>query len=829
MLLISHQARAGEARPPWSLPEEKEIGVDSSIGKELAQYAGQDFARLRSFAVGVENGKFIHLNLDSFAVIRPLEYARGQELEYICRELLRRRHELTWNMAKRLNPNISIGDYISEEGTYAAEQKTYTFLYDRPEVAEQMLKSHLDQQSLNRLNQLIEKQGNGALSADELNKFFEGRKLRNATPLPGLAMRPANAYPYLPSPLDQMLASKKAEQRFNGVAILAKQGYPAWRELAKIAEGNDIPFVRGAAVIALGYLGHMPAIETLIRMYAKERSAEVKTEILYSLLRGRDRRAVFFAEALIKDPQAPSQLRYAAGVILGSQFSTLEGGGEGSSLFFNRSASPARSEAKFFLAPRAPQLFDLVGASAKQFSEDIGDEAIHVFRDMIRQSYLLKSVDQKAQAAFFEAVRSPEAIYTAFARVALPDISVGEGLFNSLQRELKKRNKNIVAWLQEQDPEGRSNHKVLLQLSRMGLLARAVAQEPGLAPGIAEQFFSPEALKADGGWDAVDKGAFIDTVLRSWPATSRQAFLDRTVREAAQANGEKQKRLAAFLKIFSEYYGSQLQPHEKKTIQDMVARVNLGQGGSKSLTPTELFSQSGEFRGLVAFDNFGNYQNFINDAVKRGYEILNTGKSVNLGKGPVHMEVVVLRDPFLDSPLGRRWDRLETADFLEREKISKEAFAQREAELAALQTKMETARFVAMRGEPWFMNQVVEYSEKHPNDSPRLLLLGACYSIERIGAIKKACPSCVVIANAGSGFYINNNQLLFATLEAIAARKDWQQVGAAVRQVLPQMFGEIIGPWHFGMAYRDQLVGAGLNVQESFGEALRGQEARGRQ
>ena len=75
-----------------------------------------------------------------------------------------------------------------------------------------------------------------------------------------------------------------------------------------------------------------------------------------------------------------------------------------------------------------------------------------------------------------------------------------------------------------------------------------------------------------------------------------------------------------------------------------------------------------------------------------------------------------------------------------------------------------------------------------------------------------------MIANSGTGRYLVNNEVLFTTLDALAqGAEDWHQVGKRLGGVLPQRFAEVVGPWHFGQFFRDQMAlrNKGMSVPAS--------------
>ena len=229
---------------------------------------------------------------------------------------------------------------------------------------------------------------------------------------------------------------------------------------------------------------------------------------------------------------------------------------------------------------------------------------------MISKSYLMKSSERKAQQKFFAAVEDPAAIYAAFAIAKLPDSSIGDGLFQSLQRVLAKRGQTLVDWVQEQDPGGRYAQPAFFQLSEMGLLTPVLRGDPRLAQGVGRAIFSSPAA-ADPG----RLGVFMDSVMKRWPASARQELLKGLVERDSSDPGHK-----ILLASLADFYASQWTPEEKLLIQRVVP-------DSRFERSPALARASRVLKGIVAFHHYGQYSDFLLTAQKRGYQVVSTGKA----------------------------------------------------------------------------------------------------------------------------------------------------------------------------------------------------------
>ncbi|MEK7382616.1 MAG: HEAT repeat domain-containing protein [Elusimicrobiota bacterium] len=768
-----------------AVPQEKAsqgVGVDEHIGTAIAAVAGPDLSRLHSYGIGVEDGKFIRLDPQTFEPLQPVDYATWRELDVIYDKLRMLQDQLADALAKQLG-----------DRSYARELEL------QPEIMARLSARKMDGAALQHLRRALDNTRKGGGEKNPWGWLFDvsdsQEPLTGATaPTPG-----ARRHIFQPPLADQYLAAANDDsKRLTGARLLGYTGFSGVPKLSQVAADDPSPAVREEAVEQLGHLGGPAVFDTLKRLYEKETDAEVKARILYAFSRGRDPRAVDLAlEVYRKNDPLQFRQQDAALNILGGNFTTSRQASNKFSpslaLFDLRRKDSGDRLLSF--SPRAAEIFSVVGAAHKENSLKHNSVAYtrRIFLDMIQQSYLMKSADKKAQQEFFAAVQDPAAIYAAFATMKLPDSSIGDGLFSSLQAVLAKNGQTLIDWAKEQDPRGTYAKALFFQLSEMGLLIPAIRRDPSLAKDIGKMVLAP-----GDGTDPSRVGIFMDSVVKNWPPATRLELLKGIV-EARAPENSPHGRDDALLSALSTYYGAQWTPEEKRLIRQVVPDARFEQS-------VPVLTAGRNLKGVVAFDSYQQYSDFLLVARAHGYQVASTGKNPRLSKGPIEFELFVepaeIKNDY--AIMLARLNRSAARDSAVLDAGMREKKRSEWEDMLA--RKMSDAHFLVLRGEPWFMTQATRLLAHSPQSKPKLVFLGACYSVGNASWVKSSCPDCTVIANSGTGRYLINNEVLFTTLDALAqGAKDWRQVGAKLAGVLPQRHHEVVGPWHFASFYQDQL------------------------
>ena len=275
-----------------------------------------DFARLRSYGIGVEADRFVRLDLATFEPLRPVQLATEAELIRIARQLRQMNTELAYAIAARLDADTS-----RDHSYYANE------LQRHPEALGRLSAKELDAATLRSVKETLEKAKAGGAGGGAWQWLFDASGAHGEISDAAVSSdggRPARRALYqLPLADRYLAAADNAALRREGVRLLGLSGFSDVSKLSRAASDDPAPAVRMDAVDQLGRLGGPAVFNALAGMYRKEADAEVKGKILYALSRGRDPGAVeLVLETIRADDPLSRSLHGEALSVLNANFST---------------------------------------------------------------------------------------------------------------------------------------------------------------------------------------------------------------------------------------------------------------------------------------------------------------------------------------------------------------------------------------------------------------------------------------------------------------------------------------------------------------------------
>ena len=765
--------------------------VAGELGQEIAALTGSHFELLKAYGIGIKGGAFIHLDLKNYSAIMPPQYAGRGELLSIIESLRDFNSSSAASVVSRLK--------LSQSSQKSAQE----YLESHPEILRPLLSVRLDNRVIGRIR--------SSLSAgdDSWTWLFDGG---SSAPSEGGPLRPGQTRP-APAifPLLQTeLKSPDQFERINGVRILGLSGFASLPRLNEIAKTDASRWVRASAVHWLGALGGPEAVDDLWDLFQKEKDDYVKGKILTALNRSRDSRSLnaalgMVSKAIASKSDREESLEVALN-ILRADFIELNPAQEkdqnlGLSLFLERLG--LKPSVSFSLNPRALQMMTETAIFAKDLSAENSNSQAHslkyqaqsVLGYMVEQIHLLSESDPEGQQRLFDSFTNPDALYAILAISPIHAHDVGTAVLSDIERNLTAKKEGFLDWLNDEDPGKAETRNFFLRLSEMDLLTPLLEKNPSLAMELASFVFPPGSDDSHGGWDAVRIGAFCDRAMSSWSRRERLSFLQGLVRQKRNSSGIESKRLSALLSAVGDYYGNRLTQEEREIIK---STVDFPQNSvhSPAINPDLIFGKSRQqMNGFIAFDQYRQFRDFLGEALKRGYKVVETGPRIVLKRGFIAMELI-------GPPRGQegfRWVHRTSQEWRQWEKT------------VHLKSRVSGSQWMAMRGEPWFTATTPALLKNYAGKKPKLVFLGSCRSVDQITEIKKACPQCVVLANEGTGYYRVDNEVLFSALNWLSKGASWRKVGKNLEGKMPKRFPEIVGPWHFGYLYQSELGRLGLN------------------
>ena len=765
--------------------------VDGQLGQEIAALTGSHFELLKPYGIGIKGGAFIHLDLKSYSVINPLQYAGSEELRNIIENLKDFNSSSAASLVSRLK--------LSQTSQKSAQQ----YLKSHPEILRQLLSVGLDKRVIGRIRSSL------SLGDASWSWLFDGGSLPPSVggPLTPGQTKPAPAiFPFLQTELK----SPNEFERINGVRILGLSGFASLPKLNEIAKTDSSRWVRASAVHWLGALGGPEAVDDLWDLFQKEKDDYVRGKILTALNRSRDSRSLNAALGMVsKAIDSKTERGESLGValnILRADFIRLNKAQEqdhnlGLSLFLERMG--LKSSVSFSLDPQAARMMTEVAVFAKVLSDENSLSQAHslkyqaqsVLGYMVEQSHLLFESSLEDQKHLFDSLTNSDALYSILAISPIHAHDVGTAVLANIQKKIKGKKEGFLDWLNAEDPDKAETRNFFLRLSEMDLLSPLLQKNPSLAMNLASYVFPSGSDDAHGGWDAVRMGAFCDGALSFWPQKDRLAFIQGLVRQKKRSTGIDSTRLDALLSAIDDYYGNRLTQEEKNLINSSVSLPgNFAR--SPAINPDLILGKNRrQMNGFIAFDQYRQFRDFLKEALARGYRVIETGPRIVLKRGFIRMELI-------GPPRGQegfRWVHRTSEEWKQWEKS------------VHLKSRVSGSQWMAMRGEPWFTATTPDLLKNYAGKKPKLVFLGSCRSVDQITEIKKACPRCVVLANEGTGYYRVDNEVLFSALNWLSKGASWREIGKNLEDKMPKRFSEIVGPWHFGYLYQSELGRLGLN------------------
>ena len=797
------------AAGPWLLvvllgavPASAQVRLDSDLGRAVMALCSQDVERLRAHGFGSTAGVFTRLDPDTGQPLRPPQNATKEEIERLVVVFER----ATATTAKEAIGKMGITLPRHPEPLEELERH----LAQQPGVVQRMLESNPSPELMKAA-----KEAARDLDFKAFNRLFDGT---SGGPGTGGAVtgRPgagsgADAGLYQPQEGVGLMQSQDPGERRAGVALLVRDfGFSSGKRLIDAAANDPDPRVRREAVHFLGELGSPPMLLALEDRFAKENSPDVRAKILLALNRSGDAKAIALAREVVRGPEG-GEVGEAALQVLTARFSSPRVSPKGESGVIDRALSifglrTAPGDATVLLHPDAPGMFDDILARYKRKLMDIEGDPMPMSRinkaadHMVDQSYLVKYVPgagAQAQKQFFAALRSEEALYAGLAMRELPDLSVGLGLYERLKAQLKERGASMGRWVREQDPSGVHAQNLFLKLSEMEFLPDALKNDPDMVKALERDFFAPASLDSPSGWSAIRIGSFFDCLYaadasrfcKSFPPQAREAVLRGALARWQEAEpGSREKRqLGELLPLANAFYQLNdpaiAKAFEQRAVPDFGVLSLRGKGGQPAM-------------GIVAFDNRAThwYSEFQADALKAGFTRISPAEAVRAGCSPKtdpknsfamrRGDGVVICGRYVPEPRGGAWE---------------ESFRE----------ELSRSRFVAMRGEPWFMERATEgLKTLGPGAEPQLVQLGGCYSIRDVQNVRAQCPECPVVANIKVGRAVVNTPVLFTLLDELHVerpKKSWKEIHRD--SICKRVSGceDVIGPWSFGYALSHEL------------------------
>lgn len=428
-----------------------------------------------------------------------------------------------------------------------------------------------------------------------------------------------------------------------------------------------------------------------------------------------------------------------------------------------------KAETPAGLSDDAPEALRLL---ALAISDRKGGKA--AFAELNRELQLVADLKLEQKQAFASSLRSPVPAYVAVGASHAPHFTDAQAYFGRMTGLLAPTGVTLTQWMDTQDTEQRFAAAFLLRLHAYDALLPYLNRSPSEAQAMVPFLFSE---KRSGG--IRDHATQLEALTVQMAAYGRgsgafDAFGAGLLERAGNAAPAVARRAALLLKLNAELW-----PRYAPRIAEAGAAVPdalLADPRLKGQTPYERWPED-RLAVSLHFPRKDSYAAWLRYFQARGYEVGSlSADGVELVKtvGAVTLSVTA---------------RMYVGD---EEGFLKDAEKDRFLAAVSRDLRDPALQGVVVRTHAQFYYPALFSKKVTPG---KLWLDGSCRGSWYAEDLERRCPTCAPIGNTATGMGELTNPVLYQVLEGMAARKDFDAIGADLKRALPKASSRFLGPW----------------------------------
>ncbi|MBI4345905.1 MAG: hypothetical protein HY553_03555 [Elusimicrobia bacterium] len=399
-----------------------------------------------------------------------------------------------------------------------------------------------------------------------------------------------------------------------------------------------------------------------------------------------------------------------------------------------------------------------------------------VMDQLYRNLRLLAELEDYEKDDFVDQLPDPLAIYVPLAISHTPHVRESRRMFAQFRRLLAPAGETVTGWIREHDPELRFAPSFLLRLNAYEALVPYLRDHPPEARGIAPMVFLEK--RADAVDLTADQIQNIFDSLASDPKgrESLAAFAEGSLTQLAMASGPVREKITLFLHL----NWKKLPPEAREAAEFVIGPPREDPEGKPSPRVPPPYSEWPK-------DEWRFSQHFAEEVDLRDWERFFLAKGYK--REPADEEATVLARQVPGGPrlvlTGYVYTSLETGMLVGPTLRRFQAALARDVRDPAVQGVFVRAHAQFPRT-PAFANA---------KPGPKLWYDGSCRGAWDLNRLSALCPQCALVGNVGSGRGAVNNPMIWALLEGLARREDWDRLADRVKAAVPEYHTRLIGPW----------------------------------